>query len=127
LETIKSSDEISQLFNTGKRYSNRYLTVIVDFNCLKKDSCYVASHGPCGRVAFIAGKKSGNAVWRNSAKRRLREITRQLDGCIFFPCDALFIAKRSILRDSYSKVLKAYEKTLTDIKTDLDSISEEAL
>lgn len=25
-----------------------------------------------GRVAYIAGKKNGNAVWRNAAKRKLR-------------------------------------------------------
>lgn len=33
------------------------------------------SAGP-SRVAFIAGKKNGNAVWRNKAKRKLRAAWR---------------------------------------------------
>ena len=68
-------------------------------------------HDHIGRVAFIAGKKWGNAVWRNSSKRRLREICRCLGGP--WPSfDVIFIAKSTIMDASYSKVLNACEKTL---------------
>ncbi len=71
-------------------------------------------HDLNGRVAFIAGKKHGNAVWRNSAKRRMREIYRA-NADILGNCDILFIARPYILESSYSKVLNACEQTLKKI------------
>ncbi|MCI9130287.1 MAG: ribonuclease P protein component [Eggerthellaceae bacterium] len=106
MNVIKSSDEISRMFSTGTRLSNRYLTFIYDKQ--------VNEHDLKGRVAFIAGKRNGNAVWRNSAKRRMREIYRQLDG-EWKGHDILFIAKSSILAGDYSKVLAACQETLKKI------------
>lgn len=62
-----------------------------------------AQHDPSGRVAFIAGKKNGNAVWRNAAKRRMRALYSELDGpwCGF---DIIFLAKRNILNIPYRKL-----------------------
>lgn len=60
---ITSNNEISQIFITGKRYQSRHLTAIVANN---------KRHDKNGRVAFIAGKKLGNAVIRNRSKRVLR-------------------------------------------------------
>lgn len=72
-------------------------------------------HDRPGRVAFIAGKKNGNAVWRNAAKRRMREIYRTLEGD-WKKYDLLFIARSSILNASYSKVLNACDKTLNEFE-----------
>lgn len=69
MQTIKSSTEISQLFSTGHRLHTPYFTVIVGVQDDKQSN--YERHGHSGRVAFIAGKKLGNAVWRNLAKRRL--------------------------------------------------------
>ncbi len=74
----------------------------------------IVEHDREGRVAFIAGKKHGNAVWRNAAKRRLRELYRHLEGD-WKNYDVLFIAKSGILNDSYSKVLSACDKTLKNV------------
>lgn len=73
-----------------------------------------SKHDQEGRVAFIAGKRHGNAVWRNAAKRRLRELYRALDGD-WKRSDVLFIAKSQILKESYSKVLSACDRTLKNI------------
>ena len=103
LGTIKSSTEISYLFSHGKRHATPFGTMIV----FQGDT----QHGPSGRVAFIAGKKHGNAVWRNSAKRRLRAVCHDLGG----PWDGLnvlFIANRKTTRASYSKVLSACGKVI---------------
>lgn len=98
LDTIKSSADISLLFARGKRLHTPYLTFIV----LRTEK----QHDPRGRVAFIAGKKLGNAVWRNNAKRRMRAICRDLGGP--WPgSDVIFLAKSNIGRVSYSKVLAA--------------------
>ena len=98
LDTIKSSAEISALFAQGKRFHTPHLTLIV----LRNEK----QHDPRGRVAFIAGKKLGNAVWRNAAKRRMREVCRALGGG-WAGCDVIFLAKSGILKTSYSKVFSA--------------------
>ena len=97
LETIKSSTEISALFVQGKRLNAPDLTILVHPS--------IDQHGPRGRVAFIAGKKNGNAVWRNKAKRRLREIARDAGGP-WQGFDVVFIAKRTTADEMYSKVLQ---------------------
>ena len=115
MDTITSGDEISQLFAAGRWVKTPYVTLILGERELSPDSrACNAQHGPQGRVAFIAGKRNGNAVWRNAAKRRMRELYRAMKG-EWKDCDILFIAKSSILGESYSKVLAACEKTLKKI------------
>ena len=61
-------------------------------------------HGLRGRAAFIAGKKLGNAVWRNRAKRRMRSLCKDADSS-FTGYDVVFLAKRSVNRTDYSTML----------------------
>lgn len=105
--TIKSSADISLLFSQGKRFSTPFVTVMVLKHCNQHD--HETDHG---RVAFIAGKKSGNAVWRNGAKRRMREIARSF-GAPWEGYDVVFLARNPILKASYSKVNTACEKALS--------------
>jgi len=72
LETIKSAREIDTLFERGTRASNAYVSVLVIPTPERR--------GRNGRVVVIAGKKIGNAVLRNRAKRVLRESVRRVDG-----------------------------------------------
>lgn len=111
LETIKSSTEISYLFAQGRRLNAPYLTFII-----KKNS----EHDQQGRVAFIAGKKLGNAVWRNSAKRRMRALCRDLGGP-WHGYDVIFLAKRRINEGTYSKVLSVCNDSLAPIKRNASS------
>lgn len=104
LGTIKSNAEISYLFSHGKRHATPFVTMIVFEG--------ETEHGPGGRVAFIAGKKNGNAVWRNSAKRRMRAIYHDLKGP-WPQLNVLFIANRKTTKASYSKVLSACENVLS--------------
>ena len=111
MDTIKSSAEISQLFSTGQRIGTPYLTLIVGNRADKSNQGEYERHGQPGRVAFIAGKKLGNAVWRNRAKRRMRAICFQLGGP-WSGRDVVFLAKSGICQASYSKVLRACEKAV---------------
>ena len=104
LDVIKSSTEISNLFKVGKRYNSYTLTLLV----YKQ----VKQHDQKGRVAFIAGKKNGNAVWRNKAKRRLRAICRDCGGP-WEGFDVVFIAKPSTTNAAYSKVQQACETLIS--------------
>lgn len=68
-------------------------------------------HGQEGRVAFIAGKKLGNAVWRNKAKRRMRSLCKDCEGP-WSKYDVIFLAKSQINEVTYSKVLDACNNLL---------------
>lgn len=68
-------------------------------------------HGPRGRVAFVAGKKLGNAVWRNSAKRRMRVLCVELGGP-WDGLDVIFLAKSCICKVPYSKILTVCSEAL---------------
>lgn len=103
LGTIKSSTEISYLFSHGKRHATPYMTIFV----MQGDS----QHGPSGRVAFIAGKKNGNAVWRNSAKRRMRAVCHDLGGP-WQNLTIMFVANKKTTRVDYVKLLSEARKVL---------------
>lgn len=118
MKTIKSSRLISLVFNNGKKYSNKFVIFIVlPNNFTIQDN--LSKHDRYGRVAYIAGKKNGNAVWRNKAKRRLRSISHEL--IEYFPDGKiLLIAKRSILNSEYLKVRDTCCNTLKVINNDME-------
>ena len=98
------------VFKHGQRLNTPYLTLLV----LKNES----QHGQHGRVAFIAGKKQGNAVWRNSAKRRLRSLCRDMKGP--FPgYDVVFLAKQHIKDVPYRQVKEKLSKVVGQIQVGL--------
>lgn len=66
METIKSRREFETVFTGGKRANHRLVRITV----LKDDK------GGQGKVAFVAPKRLGNAVYRNRCKRVLREAVR---------------------------------------------------
>lgn len=107
MEIIKSREDISNLFSCGERRHTPYLTLIIKSH---------GEHDRGGRVAFVAGKKLGCAVWRNSAKRRMREICR-LNGGEWEGYDVVFVAKRRILDVPYDTVQRAYCDLLGGRKT----------
>ena len=74
-----------------------------------------SEHDLSGRVAFIAGKKLGNAVVRNRAKRRMRALCHDLGGP-WQDYDVIFLARYPLLDESYSKVLKTCKRALDRTK-----------
>ena len=65
METIKSRVDFERVFSTGRRYGTSRVRI-----CVLRDSAC------CGRVAFVAAERLGNAVYRNRCKRVLREAAR---------------------------------------------------
>ena len=70
-------------------------------------------HDLKGRVAFIAGKKLGNAVWRNAAKRRMRAICRDAGGP-WAGYEVIFLAKSGLMDTSYHAVLDRCEAKIAE-------------
>lgn len=59
------------------------------------------------RVGYTASKKVGNAVARSRAKRRLREVVRNMAGaCNFKNRDYVFIARQEILTYPFDQLIR---------------------
>ena len=111
LETIKSSADITRVFKLGKRFGRGSNMLLI----LKNDE----QHGQTGRVAFVAGKKLGNAVWRNRAKRRMRAACQQLH--MEWPgYDVIFVANQRTVDIEFPKLVDGYRKSLeqADLKAE---------
>jgi len=72
MSTIKSSREIDTIFRVATRVAHPLIILLVIETPEGRD--------PSGRVAFVAGKKLGNAVHRNRCKRVLRAAVRRCGG-----------------------------------------------
>ena len=105
METIRSSADVTRVFKQGKRFGRGPGMLIV----LEKEQ-----HGEPGRVAFVAGKKLGNAVWRNRAKRRMRAACRELGGP-WDGHDIVFIAGRRTNEVPFAKMVRGYRETIRSI------------
>lgn len=68
MKTIKSKAEFEKVFCGGRRYNHRLVRITV----LKGSG----DEGSLNKVAFVAPKRLGNAVFRNRCKRVLREAAR---------------------------------------------------
>jgi ribonuclease P protein component len=94
--TIKSSNEISSLFKTAHKITTDSFIALSDRTNEER--------GPRGRVAFVAGKRLGNAPRRSRAKRLMREAAREAG----FPqqgFDVVFIARERTARSSLETVM----------------------
>ena len=92
---LKSRDEFKTVEAGGRRVSGRYVTVVGRPNGRERD-----------RLGIIASKRVGDAVRRNRAKRRLRELFRREVVAGAVGLDLVVIARPG-LSDAPFAVLKA--------------------
>lgn len=98
--TIKSTNEISSLFDGARRYKAKtFIALIGEHNDRR---------GLNGRVAYIAGKRLGSAPLRSRAKRRLRAAVAAAGGG-GGGHDLVFIASKATL-------LADFQEIVSDIK-----------
>lgn len=97
--TIKSKIEVDQIFKLGKRANTSLFAARIRKTPKGRDQS--------GRVAFVAGKKLGNAVFRNRCKRVLRETLYRSDGP--WPgYDVIFIARQQSATATPAELDKAF-------------------
>lgn len=73
-KTIASSDEIGVVLRSGTRKATNLVAVYYSSTPSRRDQS--------GRVAYIAGKKLGGAVWRNRSRRVLRAALAAAGGAV---------------------------------------------
>ncbi len=102
-ERVRGSERIGRLFSHGARGAARSVLALA-----------LPGETTGTRVAFIAGKKLGNAVLRNRLRRRLRAAYRLQKDAFPAGFDFALMAKRELLeaqwRDVMTDVLSAAEK-----------------
>ena len=64
-------------------------------------------------MGFTVSRKVGNAVIRNRARRRLREIVRLAPSCALAPGhDYVLVARRPALKAAFDHLARDFEKAL---------------
>lgn len=97
----------------GRRAATRFVTLLV-----------VPNHHPHDRLGLIASRKFGNAVARNRAKRRLREVFRQLEPDTVGArglqgLDVVAIPRRALLDAPYGEVATDVAATLARLRREV--------
>jgi len=98
---LRRNKEFSRVYSKGTSYGSHLMVLII-----RRSNRGV-------RVGFVCGKKVGNSVMRNRARRRMRESFRLLQ----VPhrakgYDIIFIARSPIAQAGYKEVSAAMEKLL---------------
>ena len=95
IEKLHTSADFNKVLKNGKRLKTVFVDICV-FN--RKDNNKIR------RLGLVTSKKVGNAVCRNRAKRRLREIFRTNKHKLTPGLDIIFILKPQIASIGYSKL-----------------------
>ena len=103
-ERIRKKKEFLLLYKKGKRYREKYFTLIYLSNDLK-----------FSRMAVVVSKKVGNAVIRNKVKRWIRALFRTNKDLLKNSFDLIFIAKMEISETTWSKLQQEYVEAITSI------------
>lgn len=100
---IKRKDHFDFIFRANKK---RYGTFLILHYILGTEET---------QTAFIAGKRVGNAVKRNKAKRILKERFRTIQHSLLYPSHLIFIAKDTIFSSCVSSLNKDLNSLFSSI------------
>ncbi len=102
---LRKNEDFNKIIKEGKRSSCSHFIVYSLPSLFFKDDTH--------RVGISVGKKLGNAVVRNSQKRRVRAIVRELEKeQLFAKNDYVIISKVKCLNSSYTMQLKSLKSLL---------------
>ena len=94
IDIIKSSDEFTEIINTGKTKKNKYYSI------------YYRKNDEKNRYGITIPKKLGIAVLRNKTKRRIKNIIDKNKKSIQNSHDYVIIVKKGILELTYCDMEK---------------------
>lgn len=77
------------------------------------------------RVGYVATRKTGNAVKRNKAKRRLRSLVYELQDQFGLGCDYVFVARSSLWSVKFETLQHDFENVLKKVAK-MDRLSDQS-
>jgi ribonuclease P protein component len=102
---LKAESDVQRVWQQGRAFAHPLVLLRVRANGLEHS-----------RAAFVAGKKIGNAVTRNRAKRRLREAVRPHMTNIVPGHDFVVIARGNITDAAFTDIQQAVLELLKRAK-----------
>lgn len=102
---VKKNKEIQEIYRGGRSYVTRYFIMYL-----------FHTHDVPVKMAVAAGKKLGNAVIRNSVKRRLREIFRQNQSQLAGSGRILLVGRKPMLDADYREIERSFLSICRKIK-----------
>ena len=103
IDIIKSSDEFTEIINTGKSKKSKYYSI------------YYRKNNTSNRYGITIPKKLGVAVLRNKTKRRVKNIIDHNKNTMQNGYDYVIIVKKGILDLTYIDMEKELLKLIQSI------------
>ena len=101
---LKQNHEFRRLYHKGKSAVSPYFVI------------YCRRTGrPVSRLGITTGVKLGNAVKRNRARRRLREVYRLAQGDLVQGFDIIAVARGRAVDGPYDRLTKAFYRACREL------------
>ena len=96
---LKQNHEFRRLYNRGKSAVSPYFVIY----CRKTGR-------PVNRLGITAGVKLGNAVKRNRARRRIRELYRTHEAGLAVGYDVVVVARARAVYGRYPELARSFDQ-----------------
>lgn len=104
--TLKKRKEFLKVSGVGKRFYGEHFLVQALPN---------PEISGIFRVGYVATRKTGNAVKRNKAKRRLRSLVYHFQDRLDLGCDYVFVARSSLWSVNFETLQNDFESVLAKV------------
>ena len=96
---LKQNHEFRRLYSKGKSAVSPYFVVY----CRKTGR-------PASRLGITTGVKLGNAVKRNRARRRIRELYRTREEKLLPGYDIVIVARTRVIYGRYGELVRCFDQ-----------------
>jgi len=103
-ERIRKKSDFTVLYQKGRSFRSRYFTIVFLSNGLGYP-----------RMSAVSSRKVGNAVRRNRARRRARELFRRNKGLLTMSLDMLIITRAEIADAPWPRLREEYAAFLSSL------------
>lgn len=98
---LTKKKDFQNVYRNGKVHVDRYAILYI-----------LPNDGLPSKVGFAVGKKLGNAVLRNSIKRKMREVFRHTQQQIVPGHHLIWVARKSLISKNLDTYYQVFEKIL---------------